>query len=106
MHTPGPWMLEDLTVFALNDHFCNRFYAQVQRGHGLNPGELEANARLMLAAPDMLAALKLIWSMFNDGRIVRNIANDGNPDWALKMLNFTRELQTIQLAIAKAEGRA
>lgn len=57
------------------------------------------------AAPDLLAALKLIWSMFDDGRIVRNIANDGEPDWALKMLNFTRELQTIQSAIAKAEGK-
>ncbi len=60
-------------------------------------------ARLITAAPDLLAALKLIWSMFDDGRIVRNIANDGEPDWALKMLNFTRELQSIQKAIAKAE---
>ena len=58
----------------------------------------------MVASPEMYAALKLIWSMFEDGRIVRNIANDGSPDWALKMLTFTRELQTIQAAITKAEG--
>ena len=62
-----------------------------------------ADARLFAAAPDMLAALKLIWQMFDDGRIVRNIVSDGKPDWALRMLEFTRELQTIQMAITKAE---
>lgn len=53
---------------------------------------------------DLLAAIQLIWSMFDDGRIVRNIANDGKPDWALNMLNFTRELQSIQRAKTQAEG--
>lgn len=53
----------------------------------------------------LLKALKLMWSMFDDGRIVRNIANDGEPDWALRMLTFTKELQTIQAAIQLAEAR-
>lgn len=66
--------------------------------------EAEANARLIAAAPEMLDALKLIKSMFEDGRIVRNIKNDGEPGWMLKMLHFVRELQTICLAIDKADG--
>lgn len=55
-HTPGPWDLEERTVFALNDHFCNRFYATIQRGQGSMPEELDANARLIAAAPDLLDA--------------------------------------------------
>ncbi len=54
---------------------------------------------------DLLAAVKLIWSMFDDGRIVRNISNDGKPDWALKILTFTRELQTIHAALIQADQK-
>jgi hypothetical protein len=57
------------------------------------------------AAPKLLEALKLVWEMFDDGRIVRNIKNDGKPDWALRMLTFTKELQVIEAAIAQAEFR-
>ena len=51
----------------------------------------------------LLEALKNIWSMFDDGRIVRNITNDHKPDWALKMLTFAQELNKISVAIAAAE---
>ena len=60
--------------------------------------------RLREQRDELLTALKLVWSMFEDQRIVRNITNDHNPDWALRMLNFTRELQTIRSAILRAEG--
>lgn len=66
----------------------------------------EDDARLLTAAPKLLTALKLVWSMLDDGRIVRNTANDVEPDWALKMLTFTRELGSIYDAITKAEGAA
>lgn len=58
------------------------------------------------AKRELLAALNLVWMMFDDGRIVRNISNDGRSDWALRMLEFTRELQTIQAALAKHGGAA
>lgn len=54
--TPGPWLLSGRTVYALNDEGFNRFSALVQDAH--TPwDELEANARLIAAAPDLLAAL-------------------------------------------------
>ncbi len=106
-HTLGPWLVSPYTTGideiiieekAGNNRIC------VVTGDAEGQEESQANARLIAAAPDLLEALKLIWSMFDDGRIVRNIANDHQRDWALKMLTFTRELQTIQRAIAKAEG--
>ncbi len=98
-HTPGPWHVSDSNE-VLDEESC-LVVAEIM---GERPEIYKANARLIAAAPELLEALKLIWQMFEDGRIVRNIANDHQPDWALKMLNFTRELQTIQLVIAKAEG--
>ena len=65
-HTPGPWLLTKGTVYALNDDGTNRFYAGVQGGFIYQtrnftvptPGyEIEANARLMCAAPQLLEAL-------------------------------------------------
>jgi len=56
-HTQGPWLVEGRTVYALNDDGYNRFSALVQDAH--TPGdELEANARLIAAAPELLAALE------------------------------------------------
>ncbi len=121
-HTPGPWLLRCAGQFTegepgheeTHDYPAHvvvldrteeglkrtRFVAECS-GAGLPNDD---NARLIAAAPELLEALKLVWSMFDDGRIVRNIANDHNPDWALKMLTFARELQAISAAIAKAEG--
>ena len=56
-HTPGPWHRIDRTVYALNDQQINRFWAVVQDAHTPDD-ELLANARLIAAAPDLLAALK------------------------------------------------
>lgn len=80
-------------------------YGDVERISGEGQEVLiELSAERAVSAA-LLKALKLVWAMLDDGRIVRNIANDHNPDWALKMLTFTRELQTIQSAIALAEAR-
>lgn len=59
-HTPGPWMRDGATVYALEmerGEVRNRFCAQVQRGPETPGEELEANTRLMTAAPDMAEAL-------------------------------------------------
>lgn len=71
-HTPGEWFREGLTIYALDETGTNnRFSAHVQGGYKFRSrmsdgtgerttdAELEANALLMGAAPDMLAALKL-----------------------------------------------
>ena len=62
-HTPQEWLRDGTTVYALNVEGTNRFSAQVQGGwatSGRNrteASELEANARLIAAAPELLALL-------------------------------------------------
>lgn len=64
--TPGPWEVDGQTVYALEsagfyrglERFQNRFDAQVQSPRASLRSELEANARLMAAAPDLLEALE------------------------------------------------
>lgn len=71
-HTPGPWKLGDdeAFVYALNSAGTNRFFLQVQAGwitegkrnsaddKRTEATELQANARLIAAAPDLAAALR------------------------------------------------
>lgn len=100
-HTPGPWTAMGAVIWANGDS-VSRHDAVVAQA--VLCDEYEVNARLIAAAPDLLAALHTLWKMFEDGRIVRNISNDGKPDWALRMLTFTQELQTVQAAIDRAEA--
>lgn len=65
-HTPGPWLTVEGLVYALDETGrVNRFSAMITagfvtyRGERTNTDELRANVRLIAAAPDMLAALRL-----------------------------------------------
>ena len=79
-HTPGPWnVLDGWTIWGAGDHRLKQL-AEVETAFP----EHEANARLMAAAPDMLAALKAAVAF-----------EDLPPERHLRMLD----------AIAKAEGR-
>ena len=63
-HTPAPWLRDGAFVYALGSHGHNRFSAALQRGEPeageerVPPAELEANARLIAAAPEMEALLR------------------------------------------------
>jgi hypothetical protein len=64
-HTPGEWLIGDgAFVYALNAEGSNRFCAQMQGGWQTqgrlrtDREELEANARLIAAAPELLEACK------------------------------------------------
>ena len=61
---------------------------------------------LCKAAPDLLEACKWFMQALEDGRLVRDITKDVQSDWALRMLELTRDLAKAQAAIAKAEGRS
>jgi hypothetical protein len=58
-HTPGPWEAVDDEIVALNSDIN---IADVRLYDGINPNEWQANMRLIAAAPDLLAAAKLIAS--------------------------------------------
>lgn len=91
-HTQGPWLVEGRTVYALNDDGYNRFSALVQDAH--TPGdELEANARLIAAAPELLEALEGVTDMAAD-----MIPSMGFAGLAL--------IEAARAAIAKARGEA
>lgn len=88
-HTPGPW------VFQAHDHWLpavvigeSVWHAGLVTGRE-RPGEHEANARLIAAAPDLLAALKALLPW------VAAPPSDSAEAW-----------RAAQAAIAKAEGES
>jgi hypothetical protein len=104
-HTPGPWKIDGATVFALDERgHVNRFSASVQggyvsylrfsprsKGERTSDAELEANARLMAAAPDGLEIAEEFLAF----------AREGGP--------FTYppgSLQKLEQFIAKARGES
>jgi hypothetical protein len=109
-HTPGPWVSNG---FAIEQENGPAFViAHIEHDgdpdwpdQGIDESTAEANARLIAAAPDMLAALKALdanWSEFwplgpdvpkSDTRIAE-IADDTAAIW-----------RDIRAAIAKAEAK-
>lgn len=89
-HTPGPWMacnagtLWDYFVWsdAADKSVCNIDYSEQ------SAAEVEANARLIAAAPELLAALQALAevALYRDG-------------------DCTAQLTTARAAIAKATGQ-
>ena len=96
-HTPGLWLVADTTVYSLQSDghvLVNRFSAHVQTGVGRDAqrtplAELEANARLMAEAPNLLAALQEVLPLAE---------NWGHPDHP--------GIAAARAAIARATGGA
>ncbi len=92
-HTPGPWIAGEVNgsgshrVFSTNDP-NNQLYCAVETGWGVDPRAVAAaNARLIAAAPDLLAAME-------------EAARPGG----LSQDEFKRWLPRACAAIAKAKG--
>src|SRR5688572_26003126 len=91
-HTPGPWRVVtdqgNHLVTSRSSNIC-RLYRDHEADH-----EANANARLIAAAPELLAALK---------GLMKAIA----PDGSLKGLEkyFVEPVRVADLVIRKAEGR-
>lgn len=105
LHTAGPWFRDGYTVYALNDDRrpFNRFYATVQLGFLSNDlrtdeRELEANAKLICAAPELLAALEESVSALAF-MLDQELAGENRPEW----VRVKRDrLDAARAAIAKA----
>ena len=68
--------------------------------------EALAYANLFVAAPKLLAACKKVIELLGKGVLVRNIAQDGDANWAFAALSLVQDLNQINQAIALAEGAA
>lgn len=113
-HTPGPWAIDGVRVFA------PAFDEQVEitrddgttamHGRGLialpyaPDGAHDANARLIAAAPDLLAALKRAVDTI---RAFHGIGLNGPAEAGMwELYQQSPEMKAINAAIAKAEGKA
>jgi hypothetical protein len=99
-HTPGPWMLHSEGSMRACDgrhqsHEGCRTLAEAEIV-GIPRSEAEANARLIAAAPELLAALHQAVA------IIRVFVDVDDTRWS--HLRDAAELQAIEAAIAKAEG--
>ena len=123
-HTPGPWAMETVRTSCGLCHRVGPFpspkswkadkpaHACIYDDYPPTGGspELVANARLIAAAPDMLAALKALLQANDD---VQTALCDGPdvPGWDRTALpraqaNVTAAEAVAKAAIAKAEGRS
>lgn len=51
----------------------------------------------------LAGSLAELMTMIGEGRLVRNVSHDGDSDYALRMMRFTRALAAAQRALARAE---
>lgn len=114
-HTPGPWFLEgnwDPKSGSPMGGWVSYFPPSCGPIFGLTPSvgtpdEICANARLVAAAPDMLAALKGIDDFWT---IAHPDGPDGDPTTMGGLATLSDDTldvwRSIRSAIAKAEGGA
>ena len=93
--TPGPWRAEGCTVYAGESRVAQTWS---DTHDGLPTPTMEADARLIAAAPDLLAALKsaLEW--------LRAARADEPDDWDTSDLDAA--IKMGRSAVAKAKGGA
>lgn len=108
-HTPGPWVISDAQIAP--GGIVGRYIAHKDGGmiaeallncRVTRDADMEANARLIAAAPDLLAALRIAADFMS-------IASDWNIDEAEingEMKSTYDWLEVVQAAIAKATGSA
>lgn len=95
--TPGPWVYRHRMVVGDNgDYVCE------VSGGALHPAH-QADARLIAAAPDLLAAARSVLGQFDAGYFVRNTDGDGSSDWAFKAAKSVAALASLAAAIKLAE---
>ncbi|CUX07686.1 hypothetical protein CFBP6626_07585 [Agrobacterium tumefaciens] len=104
-HTPGPW-LEAGRGAGSHIHADKGEVAWLRSYMGIDDEQIEANARLIAAAPELLEALK--WMVENDET---NEGEEPRPEFGGDSWNevnafFLAGLNRARAAIAKAEGRS
>lgn len=106
-HTPGPWYVEPFEDDCDGIGVCafgKGVVADVDSDY-CEPDEMQANAHLIAAAPELLSALKAVMEQFDAGYFQRNTDSDGLSDWAIRAMKPLKALGDAKAAIAKAEGK-
>jgi hypothetical protein len=94
-HTPGPWYAEGSDIGSAENVTVGVAIAGRTDDAYISHAEVQANAHLMAAAPDLLAALLSFIALHEDG----SLHIDGSP--AIEDPAIT----AARAAIAKAEGK-
>lgn len=106
-HTPGPWLLRDKSDSVHEACATHPFGRQIFRFHGGFEGEeapSDADVRLILAAPDLLIALRDLlhaYSTPND-----RVCCDGRDCGCMGITEHQQAEHYAEEAIAKATGGA
>jgi hypothetical protein len=95
-HTPGPWQAKGCLVNAARGTVF--IGAADSPSMPFSAGEEEANVRLIAAAPDLLEACK---------QMIAKVTRIPSDDMSIEnmMSDVSAELERMEAAIAKAEGR-
>ena len=95
-HTLGPWNIENPweSDFSVIARVGGKIIAKTDNGV-IDIGEAEANAHLIVAAPDLLEALKAL-----QHQALQSELNSPAHEWGTEALGLAR------IAISKAEGRS
>jgi hypothetical protein len=62
----------------------------------------EADLKAMTATPELIDALVDLLAMLDAKILVRNIANDADPDWHIRSIKLVMRLKAVQNALDKA----
>ena len=112
-HTPTPWKVNYAQEIngtfkaeilpGMNEHQA------VAYTWGATLDQTLSNAAFIVRAVNshehLVEALKGLFDMVRDGKLVRDIAGDAKPDWALSSMELVMKLSKAQQAIAEAEGK-
>lgn len=97
-HTPGPWQQDWQFIVAPDpngihpDIYIAEMADEDSEGRVASPEQQEANGRLIVAAPDLLAACRMVIDRWEQGDLAEaaracqaavTLAADGRPPWGI-----------------------
>jgi hypothetical protein len=103
-HTPGPWRAEADTMGYEILSSSPEMSATVAFITARPSVTGKADADLIAAAPDLLAAAKAVLAQFSAGMFQRNTDYDFGSDWAIKAAGPLRDLAALKAAVDRSEG--
>ena len=105
-HTPGPWRRVTGTTIVSDSRFIANCGLEADDGSGKIYAESVANARLIAAAPDLLAMLKMVTARLESE--VQGVYCNGDGEVNQGMTGcYERDMQPVrdaQALIAAIEG--